>query len=64
MSDIYDLPPWEEMDPLERAAVDASCDEERPAEDYCPHCGKAFDEFGDLGCGYCDRRSPEWGIMP
>jgi len=49
--------------PLTVADTDpAEFDEERPPEDYCPHCGKAYDEFGDLGCGFCDRRSPEWGI--
>ena len=29
--------------------------------DVCPHCGKEFEDFSDIGCGYCDRRSPEWG---
>lgn len=38
-------------------------DEEDPRE-CCPRCGKAFEEFGDLGCGYCDRRSPDFGIRP
>lgn len=31
--------------------------------EYCPHCGKALEDFSDLGCGHCDRRSPEWGIL-
>lgn len=32
-------------------------------ENYCPHCGKEYTEFSDLGCGYCDRRSPDWGVL-
>ena len=34
-----------------------------PSEDRCDHCGKPFDEFGDLGCGHCDRRHPEFGLL-
>lgn len=30
----------------------------------CPHCGKPFEEFGDLGCEYCDRRHPGFGVAP
>jgi rubrerythrin len=26
----------------------------------CPHCGKAYEDFSDLGCGFCDRRSPDF----
>jgi hypothetical protein len=38
-------------------------DEDEDGEPCCGHCGKPFEEFSDLGCGYCDRRSPDWGIM-
>jgi hypothetical protein len=34
-------------------------DEEEPC---CRHCGKPLYDFSDLGCGRCDRRSPEWGV--
>jgi hypothetical protein len=27
----------------------------------CPHCGKEYEDFSDIGCGACDQRSPEWG---
>lgn len=33
-------------------------------DDYCPHCGKEFEDFSDLGCGRCDQRSSEWGMEP
>lgn len=42
------------------ASIDA--DEPEPPENYCRHCGKNIYDFSDLGCGHCDRRSPEWGI--
>ena len=32
-------------------------------EPTCSHCGKPFYDFSDIGCGYCDQRSPEWGTM-
>lgn len=38
-------------------------DEEEPDEDFCSHCGKNFYDFSDLGCGFCDRRSPDWGLV-
>ncbi len=28
----------------------------------CSHCGKAFDDFSDLGCEYCDTRHPGYGV--
>jgi hypothetical protein len=30
----------------------------------CHYCGKELEEFSDIGCEHCDRRSPEWGVMP
>ena len=32
------------------------------SEACCPRCGKPYEDFSDLGCGYCDSRSAEWGI--
>lgn len=32
-------------------------------EECCDYCGKPYEEFGDLGCGRCDRRHPDWGIV-
>lgn len=53
---------WCELNP---AVFDEEDDFGDPAgEEYCPHCGKEYTEFADLGCGYCDRRSPDWGVMP
>ena len=41
------------------------CDEADEEElATCPHCGKAYEEFGDLGCEYCDRRHPGYGTIP
>lgn len=36
-------------------------DDDEP-EPCCPRCGKRYGDFSDLGCGYCDRRSAEWGV--
>ena len=30
----------------------------------CPHCGKEYEDFSDLGCEYCDRRHPHYGVLP
>jgi len=37
-----------------------------PDEDIatCPHCGKEYEDFSDLGCGHCDARHPDFGAMP
>lgn len=29
----------------------------------CPCCGKEYGDFSDMGCGYCDRRSPDFGVI-
>jgi len=34
------------------------------AANSCPYCGKEYEDFSDLGCGHCDRRSPDWGLLP
>ncbi len=59
-------PAWEDMDPQQRAAYEASVEdfEESRCEDFCSSCGKEFSDFSDLGCGRCDRRSPEFGMVP
>lgn len=31
--------------------------------DCCPHCGKEYQDFSDMGCGHCDQRSPDWGVL-
>jgi protein-arginine kinase activator protein McsA len=41
---------------------DPEIDEDMELE-TCPHCGKAFEDFSEIGCGHCDRRSPEWGTV-
>jgi hypothetical protein len=41
---------------------DLDLPEEGP--ECCEYCGKPFEDFSDLGCGYCDLRSPEWGLLP
>ena len=30
---------------------------------YCWHCGKDVEDFSDLGCEYCDRRHPDYGMV-
>jgi hypothetical protein len=37
--------------------------EDDEAEPRCRHCGKPYEEFSDLGCGYCDQRSSDWGLL-
>ena len=32
--------------------------------DTCPHCGKEYEDFSDMGCEYCDTRHPFYGIVP
>lgn len=39
-------------DRLGRAAADEGPD---PAT-YCPHCGKDYEDWSDLGCEFCDTR--------
>ena len=38
------------------------------ADDYepecCPHCGKEFEDFSDLGCEHCDQRHPGYRTLP
>lgn len=41
---------------------DIGVDEEDQRE-CCSFCGKPYEDFSDLGCGHCDRRSPEWGLV-
>lgn len=31
-------------------------DPEPDDDDYCPFCGKEYEEFSDYGCSFCDRR--------
>jgi hypothetical protein len=32
--------------------------------EYCSHCGKDIYDWSDLGCEYCDRRHPAYGVLP
>lgn len=34
-----------------------------PPEAYCPHCGKEYEDWSDLGCGRCDSRHHEYGVL-
>ncbi len=58
----------EGYDPLddEQNALEQMQDSLESDRDYepevCPHCGKEYEDFSDLGCGHCDRRHPEWGM--
>lgn len=38
--------------------------EDTRTPEVCPHCGKEYEDFSDLGCEYCDRRHPNFGITP
>lgn len=38
-------------------------DEEEPEENCCSRCGKEYEDFSDLGCEYCDRRHPLFGLL-
>lgn len=31
-------------------------DPEPDDDDYCPFCGKEYEDWSDLGCSHCDRR--------
>ena len=62
-----DLCHYEGPNAWPRAAYESNIEELEEyasAEDACHHCGKPLDEFGDLGCEYCDRRHPGFGTMP
>jgi hypothetical protein len=39
-------------------------DDDPDIDECCSYCGKPFQEFGDLGCEYCDRRHPAFGVLP
>jgi hypothetical protein len=54
--DPPDLPEWA-FEP------DQGPDPEPPPRDYCPHCGKEFEDFSDMGCERCDRRHPGFGTI-
>lgn len=44
-------------DPYADPDYDApSYDGPAPGRETCPHCGKEFEGFSDLGCEHCDRR--------
>lgn len=55
---------YEDSEEFAALVAMAEDDEERPESEYCHHCGKAFDEWGDMGCEFCDRRHPGFGILP
>lgn len=38
-------------------------DPEPDPSDFCPHCGKEYEDFSDLGCEYCDVRHPAYGVL-
>lgn len=40
-------------------AAGCACDEQD--DGCCHHCGKHYEDFSDLGCGYCDQRHPGFG---
>lgn len=40
------------------------CDDDGPEPDTCPHCGKEYEDFSDLGCERCDQRHPGYGVIP
>jgi len=44
------------------AALEAGSIENRII-DTCPHCGKDIYDWSDLGCEYCDRRHPGFGML-
>jgi len=54
--DGYSPPPWEDDE-------DGCCDLENE-EPCCEYCGKPFEDFSDLGCERCDRRHPDYGVIP
>jgi hypothetical protein len=47
------------------SAVAASMgDDYDDGREYCHHCGKDIYDWSDLGCEYCDRRHPHYGVYP
>lgn len=50
----------ENDDPLDE---DSCCGLEDD-EPCCQYCGKPFEDFSDLGCERCDRRHPDYGMIP
>ena len=52
---------WWDDEPDECEMTEADYDDEE--EHCCVHCGKPFEDFSDIGCRYCDRRSPDYGVL-
>ena len=48
-------------DACERTAENAA---DIDTTEYCEHCGKDIEDWSDLGCEYCDRRHPLYGMLP
>jgi len=57
-SDAYPGAEWCQF----HEVVNPFADDQKP--EVCKHCGKELYDFSDIGCGYCDRRHPDFGIMP
>jgi hypothetical protein len=61
---------WEEI--MSENAVDPNIDAleyypgepDDEAEECCSSCGKPYEDFSDMGCGRCDQRHPDWGLLP
>ena len=51
--------------PSDRDYYDQSgfLDDEEEIE-CCPNCGKEYEDFSDMGCEKCDRRHPDYGVLP
>ncbi len=45
-----------------REDTEPDYDDDREPE-RCEKCGKEFEDCGDIGCRYCDRRSPDYGLI-
>lgn len=62
------MPCWMEYCSRECCDAELECCEAYSAavgqqeEPRCEHCGKAFEDCSDLGCGHCDARHPEFGL--
>lgn len=53
----YDDLEWYYGDPSQDGdPTIADMERETLEEDYCPFCGKEYEDWSDAGCGHCDAR--------
>lgn len=66
MGPLPEVKEWQSWDVSRPALTPEEIDDEAFCDDQeeptCEHCGKPLYDFSDIGCGECDRRSPDYGL--